>query len=356
MTDRLERARRLLDDLRLDALLVTAKADVRYLSGFRGEDAWLLVGRQTALIATDSRFWAQVAEEVAGFGLEKTEKLLEDTLKALARDLGARAALGFQGGQTTYADYRRLRRLHEGRLRDVGARVARLRMVKSPAELETMRRAAAVADAALEAVAATGLVGRTEAEVAWQIETEMHQRGAEGPAFETIVAAGERAALAHAIPGGRRIGRGELVVIDAGARVDGYCSDITRTLAAGTAGARQRSVYELVLQAQLAGLAAVRPGVDGRAVDAACRQIIEAAGHADHFGHGTGHGVGLEVHEGPRLGRTVGDRLEAGMVHTVEPGVYIEGELGVRIEDTVVVTPAGCERLTLLPKELRVVG
>ena len=169
------------------------------------------------------------------------------------------------------------------------------------------------------------------------------------------MATGDHGAQGHAIPGDRRIKAGEFVVIDTGARVDGYCSDITRTFAAGRASQKLRRLYEVVLEAQLAGLAAVRPGAHGRGdVDAAARAVIERAGYGDRFGHGTGHGVGLEIHEDPGLGRIRGDRLEAGMVCTVEPGIYIEGEVGIRIEDTVLVTPQGAEALTMYPKELQV--
>jgi Xaa-Pro aminopeptidase len=354
--ERVARARGLLDELKLDALLVSAIPDVRYLSGFRGDDTYLVLGRELALICTDSRYWPQVAEEVHDFALEKIERLTDDSLKALARELGDQAAVGFQGGDLSYAGHRRLRRLHRGRLRDIGDRLGRLRIVKDASEVAALRRACEVVEGALADVLAVGLVGRTEVEVAWDLRAAMHARGAEDLAFDTIVAAGERGALAHAIPGERRIRAGELVVIDAGARVGGYCSDITRTVAAGEVGAQEREIYDVVLRAQLAGLKAVRAGVGGRVIDAAPRGVIAAAGYGDLFGHGTGHGVGLEIHELPRLGHTVGDTLAAGMVHTVEPGIYLEGRFGVRIEDTVLVTDNGCERLTVSSKELLVVA
>lgn len=353
----------------LTAALIAEPHDVRYLSGFRGEDAVLLVGVERpdgdegdagragglALICTDSRYWAQVADEVDGFVLERTERLIDDALAALRRELGDRVALGFQGGYTTYADWRRLRRLYDGPLRDLGEAVLEQRMVKDADELALLGEAAAVIDQALELVVAEGFEGRTEAAVAWRLECLLRELGAQGTAFETIVAAGPHAAAAHAIPGDEPIRSGQLVLIDAGARYRGYCSDITRTFAVGEPGSREREVYEVVLAAQLAGLAAVRPGVDGRAVDAAARELIGKAGYGECFGHGTGHGVGLQVHELPLLGKRRGNRLDVGMVHTVEPGIYIEGRLGVRIEDTVVVTDDGCRRLTCSTKELRVV-
>ncbi len=298
-------------------------------------------------------------EEVRDFELSKVTAapLLAHSMEAAATALGPRALLGYQGAQISHAGYRRLRRLHLGGLRDVRQAVTLLRAVKDAAEIAAMRRAAAITDEALGAVVGRGLVGRSERDVAWDLQAEYHRLGAEGEAFGAIVATGEHGAQAHAVPGERAIRAGELVVVDTGARVDGYCSDITRTFAAGEPGEELRRVYDVVLAAQLAGLAAVRAGAHGRDdVDAAARAVIEAAGYGERFGHGTGHGVGLEVHEAPSLGRTRGDRLEAGMVCTVEPGIYLEGVAGVRIEDTVLVTPDGAERLTTYPKDLQVVA
>lgn len=356
MTDRLERCRVLLDAAQVDALIVSAVADVRYLSGFRGEDAMLVVGREAAQICTDSRFWAQVHDEVDEFELVKTESLLSDVAGAVAQTIGAEAVVGFQGAVLSYEQHRLLRRRHRGRLKDVRARVAHLRQVKDADEIDAIRRACEAADEALRAVVAQGLLGRTEADVAWQIKDELHRLGAEGESFEAIVAGGPNGALAHAIPGERRIGSGELVVIDMGARVDGYCSDITRTFATGELDDELRRIYDVVLAAQLAGLAAVRPGATGREVDAAARGVIVAAGYGELFGHGTGHGVGLEVHEDPRISSRGLEPLEPGMVLTVEPGIYVEGRAGVRIEDSVVVTASGGEALTRFGKELTVVA
>jgi Xaa-Pro aminopeptidase len=358
MNDRLERCRSLLEESRIDGVLVTDPEDVRYLSGFRGDDATLLIGPDVALLCTDSRYWEQVHDEVEVAVLSKvTDKpLLAHSVAEAARVLGEGAVLGYQADQLSHSSYRRLRRLHRGGLRDVKQNVTLLRAVKDDAETAIMRRAAAVTDEALGLVVARGLVGRTEREVAWDLQAEYHRLGAEGEAFPAIVATGDHGAQAHALPGERVIRAGELVVVDTGARVDGYCSDITRTYAAGEPPADLRTIYEVVLEAQLAGLAAVRAAAHGqRDVDAAARAVITAAGYGDRFGHGTGHGVGRQVHEAPGLGRTRGDRLEAGMVCTVEPGIYVEGLVGVRIEDTVLVTPEGCERLTTSPKELLVV-
>ncbi len=356
---RIARLQALLPAWRVDAVLVSGEADVRYLSGFRGDDTVLLIGREWAAIVTDSRYWEQVRRETAGVELVEARgpSLIGDVTAALVDSAGADCALGCQGGHLTHAGYRTLRRLHRGPLRDVGERVSRLRMVKSAAEIEAVRTAAAIVDQSLAVVLAEGLVGRRESEVAWRLKEEYHARGAEGESFPAIVAAGPRGALPHAIAGNDRIRAGQLVVIDTGARVDGYCSDMTRTVAAGRVSAQQRKVYDVVLAAQLAGLAAVRDGARGREdVDAAARAVVAAAGHGDRFGHGTGHGVGLEIHEAPALGRLRGDRLATGMLCTVEPGIYLEGRFGVRIEDTVAVTADAGLPLTSFPKELVVTG
>ena len=359
MNDRLRRCRALLPGLGVQGVLVSDPEDVRYLSGFRGADATLMVGAHAAFICTDARYWEQVHEEVEGFELSKVteQPLLAHSVAEAARVLGTGARLGYQGAQLSHASYRKLRRIHAGGLRDVAQHVTLLRAVKDEAEIAAMRRAAAVTDEALGVVVARGLVGRAERDVAWDLQAEYHRLGAEGEAFPAIVAAGDHGAQAHALPGERVIRAGELVVVDTGARVDGYCSDITRTFAAGGVSDELRHIYDVVLAAQLAGLAAVRAGAHGRRdVDAAARAVIAAAGYGDRFGHGTGHGVGREVHEAPSLGRTRGDRLETGMVCTVEPGIYIEGLAGVRIEDTVLVTAGGCERLTSSPKDFFVVA
>jgi Xaa-Pro aminopeptidase len=239
-----------------------------------------------------------------------------------------------------------------------GGAVERLREVKDGAEVARIRAAAELADEALEEILEGGLVGHTEREVAIDLELRMRRLGAEAPSFPSIVAAGAHGALPHAEPREQAISRDVFVTIDWGAQLAGYCSDCTRTYATGEAVSQQaREVYELVLSAQLQALAAVEAGPSGRDLDAVARTVIEQAGHGDHFGHGLGHGVGMEVHEGPRLSRTAGeDSLRAGNVVTVEPAVYLPGQLGVRIEDLVVVGEGGREVLTRLPKELTVIS
>jgi Xaa-Pro aminopeptidase len=237
-----------------------------------------------------------------------------------------------------------------------GGLVEDLRLVKEPEEIDRIRAAAKLADEALEEVLGEGLVGRTERDVALALEFAMRRRGAQGASFPPIVAAAAHGALPHAQPRDVAIPADTLVVIDWGAQLDGYASDCTRTVATGELDPRDREVYELVRHAQAEALAAVRPGPLGKEVDAIARQIIDAAGHAEHFGHGLGHGVGLEIHEGPRLSKQGEVALAAGHVVTVEPGVYVPGHVGVRIEDLVAITADGHEVLSSLPKELRVVG
>jgi Xaa-Pro aminopeptidase len=237
-------------------------------------------------------------------------------------------------------------------LEPAGGLVEAERAVKEPGEIERIAAAAALADEVYDWLREQGLVGRTEREVAFALEHEMRRRGATDPSFPSIVASGPRGALPHASPADVAIERGTLVTLDLGVVLDGYCSDCTRTWATGDLPDDLAAIYELTLRAQLAALGAVRPGPEGREVDAVAREMIAQAGHGEHFGHGLGHGVGIEVHEAPRLARTGEDALVAGNVVTVEPGVYLPGRGGVRIEDLVVVTETGRDVLTGTTKDL----
>jgi Xaa-Pro aminopeptidase len=357
MSDRAARLAALLGEAEVDLLLVTNLINVRYLTGFTGSNGLALVGPATRLFVTDFRYVEQAAVEVdPSFERRRNQLELFDALTAElpAGDL----RIGFDDANVTVRQHARLRELLPGRVELVGAAglVERLRAIKEPDEIERIRAAAAVADAALTLVLEAGLAGRSEREFALALETAMREQGAQRPSFDAIVASGPHGALPHATPRDVAIKSGELVVIDWGAEVDGYCSDCTRTMAAGEPAAQAREVYELVLSAQLTGLETVRAGANGRAVDAAARAVIEAAGQGENFGHGLGHGVGAEIHEAPRLSVRSEDELESGNVVTVEPGVYLPGQLGVRIEDLVVVTDEGCEILNSLDKALRVVG
>jgi Xaa-Pro aminopeptidase len=364
---RAERLADELDALDLDGLLVDSPFDMRYLSGFTGSHALVLIvagGAHGRLgphrFLTDFRYETQSAEQVPEvFAREiHTGELLEELAQALAEEGGGR--LGFEEASVSVKDHRLLgERLGPAwELVPCAGLVRRLRAVKDAQEIARIRAASELADEALRGILEGGLVGRGEHELALELELRMRRLGAQAPSFPSIVAAGAHAALPHAAPRAQEIPRDVLVTIDWGALLDGYCSDCTRTYATGEGISGQaREVHELVLAAQRTGLEALRAGPTGREVDAAAREVIEQAGHGEHFGHGLGHGVGLEIHEGPRLSRTAPEEpLLAGNVVTVEPGLYIPGELGVRIEELTVVTETGCEILTGLPRELTVVS
>jgi Xaa-Pro aminopeptidase len=356
-SDRTERLLGELDESGLDALLVTELTGVRYLTGYTGSNGLALVGPDRRLFVTDFRYVEQAAEEVDP-GFERV-RAPQDLLESVGELIGGqgRVRLGFDDVHTSVRDHARLAELVEERaeLVPAGGLVERLRRVKEPAEVELISAATQVADEALEELLAGGLIGRTERELALSLEILMRERGAEGPAFETIIAAGGHGALPHAQPRDVAVQAGQMVVIDWGARMNGYCSDCTRTVATGRVEDEAREAYELVRHAQLTGLQAVRAGRNGREVDAEVREIIEEAGYGERYGHGLGHGVGLDIHEAPRLSQRSEDTLEAGNVVTVEPGVYLPGRFGVRIEDLVVVGEQGCLVLTGVGKDLRVV-
>jgi Xaa-Pro aminopeptidase len=348
--------RALLPGAGVDALLITDLVNVRYLTGFTGSNAALLVhadGDGASRFCTDGRYRTQAAHEVPDL-----ETLIE---RACAVELAKQAPtldverLGFESDSVTVDAHDALAAAAEGvpLLRAPGL-VQQGRAVKDAGEVEALRRACAVGDAALgELLAAGGLrPGRTEREVALDLEDRMRRLGATGPAFETILAAGANSAVPHHRPTDAVLQRGDLVKLDFGALVGGYHSDMTRTVVLGPAAGWQRELHALVAEAQAAGRAALAPGTEVTAVDAAARDVVERAGRGEEFVHGLGHGVGLQIHEAPYVGRTGTGALAAGMVVTVEPGVYLEGRGGVRIEDTLVVRDEGPELLTHTTREL----
>ena len=351
MSERAAKVAEQLADRDLDGLLITGLVNVRWLTGFTGSHAAVVLGRDgLRRFLTDFRYLTQSADEVdASFEREIGQDLLE---LAVARLPVGR--LGFDDAQMAVKEHARLVELvgDDVELRGAGGLIEELRFIKDAAELDKLRAAARLADDALTDVLTRGLAGRTEREVAVDLEVTMRKLGAESASFPPIVAAGPHGALPHAQPRKEEIPRDTLVVIDWGAMLDGYASDCTRTFATGDLDPCDAEIYATVLEAQEAALAAVRPGPVGREIDAVARAIIDAAGHAEHFGHGLGHGVGLEVHEGPRLSKQGKTALRAGMVVTVEPGIYVPGAVGVRIEDLVAVTEDGHEVLNGLPKAL----
>jgi Xaa-Pro aminopeptidase len=348
---RIERLRERLPELAVAAFLVTGVVNVRYLTGFVSSNAALFVDQERALLLTDGRY-LEAAREVAGVEAMRAER---DLPRDLSARLGTIAAgpIAFEADHVTYSAY--------GILAESGAElvptrkvVERLRSVKDPAEVDAVRRAAAILNETLERLAHEQVVGRTEAEVAWWVERTMRELGAEASAFEPIVASGPNSALPHHQPGGRVIQPGEIVLVDAGCRVAGYCSDCTRTFATGPLPQALTRAHEACLEAQRASLEGVRAGAACREVDAIQRARLEEHGYT--VLHGLGHSVGLEIHEDPRLADTSTDTLATGNVVTVEPGVYLPGLGGVRIEDLVVVGEEGAEVLTPVTKELLVLG
>jgi Xaa-Pro aminopeptidase len=333
----------------LDCLLVTNMINVRYLTGFTGTNGACVITPEERLFLTDFRYVEQASEQVRGY---ESQQIGRDMLAGLAERLRGRA--GFDDRHMSVSTHAKLgEKMGEGvELVAAGGLVEDLRTVKDSAEVAAMRAAAEIANEAYESLRETGLAGRTEREVAVSLARFLEDRGAEGPSFPPIVASGPHGALPHASPRDVEIPRDTLVVIDMGAKVDGYCSDCTRTLATGPLDDQALETYELVWRAQRAALAAVRPGASLSGVDAVARQMIEAGGHGERFGHGLGHGVGLEVHEAPRLAKTAEGELQAGNAVTVEPGVYVPGEVGVRIEDLVIVGEVEPEVLTAFPKDL----
>jgi Xaa-Pro aminopeptidase len=349
---RADRLEAVLHERELDALIVTNLVNVRYLTGYTGTNGACIVGAGRRVFLTDFRYVTQAAREVDGFDREQGR---QDLLEDAAAHLSGR--VGFEDLSMTVRQYERLRGFaSEGtELVPAGRVVEALRAVKDDRELDAIRAAAALADEVLAIVPASGLAGRTEREVALELEDGMRRRGSD-PSFPSIVAGGANGALPHARPGDDPIAPDTLVVVDLGSVVDGYASDCTRTFATGSIPEAAAEVYDLVLQTQVASLDEVRAGAPCTDVDAFARERIAAAGHGEEFGHGLGHGVGLEVHELPTLSRAGEGKLAVGNVVTVEPGVYVPDEFGVRIEDLVVVGSDGCEVLSGFPKDLTVTG
>jgi len=343
---------------KLDAMLISAGPNVRYLTGFTGDNAALLVLPGRSILFTDPRFEIQSAQETAMAGCRiriSRGPLMLDVSSAVKR-AGARR-IGYEPGRMLCESYEFLKSKLPMRASLEPARgwIEQLRMVKSPEELARIRRSVATNSEAFEQTVSRIRPGIRESDLAAELEYRMRRLGAEKPSFDTIVAGGARSALPHAQPTSARIENGQLVVVDMGALQDGYCSDMTRMLFVGNPGPKVKRMYRAVLEAQLTAIDTVRPGVGTARVDRAARNVLKGYGLDGAFVHSTGHGLGLEIHEPPRIGKRDKTRLAVGMTITIEPGVYLEGFGGIRIEDTVVVTEKGCEILTPTPKELHVI-
>lgn len=345
----------------MHALLVTKREHVLYLSGFSGHagDAALIVLDDALLLVSDFRYILQAAQEAPEWTFVRSEHNLIATMHQTLCDLHV-AMVGFEPDDLVVAQYDQLATACAGAytLRPAPRLIEDLRLVKDHEELACIREAVRITDAAFQHLLGFVRPGVTEHELALEAEWYMRRHGADGVAFDIIVATGEHSALPHAQPGPRTLQPGDLVVVDMGARYAHYCADMTRTVAVAEATAVAQEIYRVCLRAQLAGVARIRPGMTGQDADQIVRDIIAQAGYEDYFGHGTGHGVGLEIHEAPRLGRSGSDPLLVGSTVTIEPGIYLPDVGGVRIEDLVALVENGVEVLTNAPKpaELPVYG
>ncbi|MBJ6749633.1 M24 family metallopeptidase [Geomonas anaerohicana] len=351
--NRILAARECLKRLDAELLLVLNLSNIRYLAGFTGSEGLLLLSPDDGWFLTDSRYTSQAGAEVTGAKVIEFSNRM-DTLVELLQQSGA-TRVAFEAGSTTVAFYQELCARTPGiEYISADTEMVGLRTVKDAGELEILEQVAAIASEALLETVARLKPGMTESEVAWMLEVAMRERGAEGKSFDFIVASGERGALPHGRASEKKLVAGELVTIDYGAIYRGYCSDETVTVCLGQPDPKQREVYETVLAAQWAALEAVHPGLSFRDLDAKARDYIGAKGFGEYFGHGLGHGVGIDIHEHPTASPRSKHVIQEGMVFTIEPGIYIPGWGGVRIEDTVVVEQNCCRPITRVPKELMV--
>ena len=350
MSERLERLRGQLAGKGVDAVFITRAENRRYLSGFHGSAGYLLITAGAAVLATDFRYTEQAVAEAPDFEILRISNSLADWFPGLANDLGIKT-LGFEAADVSFDYHRRLgqalkRKQVPVRLAPLHDLVETLRAVKNPGEIDLISRAAAIGDAAFNAVEPDIRPGLTELQVAWELEKSLRENGSEPLPFEIIVASGPNAALPHHRPSDRAICKGEAVVIDMGARYGGYASDLSRTICAGAPDDTFRKVYGTVLKAQTAAISQITAGVTGHRADSAARKVIRAAGYGEAFGHSLGHGVGLAEHELPRLGPGSHETLTDGMVFTIEPGIYLTGWGGVRIEDLFVMENGKARQLS----------
>lgn len=348
-TDRISRTKAALESAGIDALLVTDLTNVRYLTGFSGTNGQVLVGPSEAIFFTDPRYEARAGDLVTGAEIVIYPARITDVLDDhLAR--GGISKLGVEGTMTLAERDDLQSRLGKDLVTTKGV-VEALRRTKDADEVASLREAVRIGDEAFSWVLDRLVPGASERQIALDLEMRMRLNGAEGTSFPPIVGSGPLSAHIHHSPSDRTLEKGDLVLLDFGCKVDGYCSDLTRTVVMGPASEQQLEIYDLVLAAHEAGFAAVQPGARGAEVDGVARSVIDDGGHAQHFGHGLGHGVGLDIHEAPRLHRISDDTLAVGDVVTVEPGVYIPDSGGVRIEDCVLVTEAGADVLGTSPKD-----
>lgn len=334
----------------IDALLITNPFNRRYMTGFTGTAGVALMSKEKAIFITDFRYTEQATEQAKDFEIVEHKGAIEEEISRQIQSLGIKR-LGFEQDDVTFSTYQQYQQKFEVELIPISGLIESLRLVKTDNEIEILQKAAKIADDAFEHIQSFIKPGVREFEIANELEFFMRKQGATSSSFDMIVASGERSALPHGVASEKKIQSGELVTMDFGALYQGYCSDITRTVAVGEIKPELRKIYDIVLEAQENGVKKIKPGMTGKEADATTRDIINDCGYGEYFGHSTGHGIGLEIHEAPRLSITSDVVLKPGMVVTVEPGIYIPGVGGCRIEDDIVITETGNERLTKSSKE-----
>ena len=345
---------KILDQICADAVLITDPYHMRYVSGFRGGEGILYISRGQKILITDSRYTEAASKESNFTVLEENREHDRYCLLSAALAQDGAESIGYEDRSLRCSEFARLQeKLPQVKIWiPAGDQVERLRRIKRPEEIACIEQAEHIGDLAFEEILNLLRPGMTELEAAAELEYRMKKHGASGLSFDTIMASGMNSSMPHAIPGNKKLEAGDFITMDFGCIYEGYCSDMTRTVVLGKADEKQKEIYRIVLEAQTAALEAIRPGLTGREVDAVARNIIAKAGYGACFGHSLGHSVGLQIHEEPRLSPSGKDLLEPGMIETIEPGIYVPGFGGVRIEDLVVITEDGCRNLTKSPKEL----
>lgn len=349
--NKLQRVREGLGKLGIDGLLITSEYNRRYISNFTGSSGVVLISLTDAKFITDFRYVEQASKQCEGFEIVKHTGSMQEEVAAQAKLLGIKK-LGFEQDHVTYSSYKGFDKAIDAELVPVSGLIEKIRLIKSDAEIKILKVAADIADAAFKHILDFIRPGVSELEVSNELEFFMRKAGATSSSFDTIVASGSRGALPHGVASDKIIEKGDFVTMDYGAYYNGYISDITRTIAVGEPNAKLKEIYEIVYEAQRLGMEGIKPGMSGKEADALTRDYITSRGYGEYFGHSTGHGIGLEVHEGPALSFKSDTILEPGMIVTVEPGIYLPGIGGVRIEDDTIITKEGNESLTHSTKEL----
>jgi Xaa-Pro aminopeptidase len=349
--EKLEKLRSKFNELGIDGLLVTSTFNRRYMTNFTGSAGVVLISNEKALFITDFRYVGQATSQCQGYEVVQHSGSIVDEVANQAKLLGVKK-LGFEQDHLTFSSFKAYEKAVEGELVPISGVIEKLRLIKTPAEIKILKEAADIADAAFKHILDHIKPGKSELEISNELEFFMRNAGATSSSFDIIVASGYRSALPHGVASEKLIESGDFVTLDFGAYYKGFVSDITRTVAVGTPSPKLKEMYDIVLEAQLRGMAGIKPGMTGREADALTRDYITEKGYGEYFGHSTGHGIGLEVHEGPSLSTKSEIILEPGMIVTVEPGIYIPELGGVRIEDDTIITETGNETLTHSTKEL----